>query len=577
MEMAFVDPKLEGAFAASGYGTADGRAKIDDYIQEQIRTHNSIIRYYKNRQNALTLTCRIPLEILACVFSQVVNDATADIASSASIKWIRSISHICSHWREVALSTPTLWSTINVEHPTWASEMLQRSKDVPLAVINEGNVLKKAYPVLLQTLTSHLSRIHNLVMGRSRQISPFFSYSGHNGGTVNMVEFQALLQLLAQYDCPRLKYLEMNSVGMPVVLSQLQLPDRIITRSASLTHLTLQGYGINWELSPAFEGLRSFNIFLIPPGFQPSNAQLLRFLSRVPFLETLSVTAIDHLQEVLSSQNVERIHMKYLKHLTLECESLPIIDSLFDYLTFPKNSIITISLQFVVSDPPLDPLFTAVLQKLTRRLDDATDGPVLDLSRGTSLIQCWKTTQRRSEGRPMIELKPVFTSFGAPTPRLVNGVVIRSLRLEQLAYLVVDYIDAGIWSFISDLPQLEELKVYRNEKAVIKALSYDLPSESRTRIQVVRTPFSALTRLTIDHWELGRFWDKSSHKETIAEKLLGCFKLRHEARLFLKRLRFEDCIAIEDPHWSQFERFIDEVEWDANELREDYETYSRIA
>ncbi|KAG6810306.1 hypothetical protein H0H92_012483 [Tricholoma furcatifolium] len=449
MEMAFVDPKLEGAFAGSGWDTPDGRAKIDDYIQEQIRTHSSIIRYYKNRQNALTRTCRIPSEVLACMFRQIACDAAAGADTNTySIHWIKSISHICSHWREVALSTPTLWSTINVDHsPTWAFEMLRRSKDAPLALVT------------------------------TRQ------------------------KLLAQHDSTELKSLELSSVGIDVPNSgqaELQLPDRVITRSASLKHLTLRGYGINWGLSPAFEGLKSFDISVIPRMFEPTMAQLLRFLSRLPFLETLSVADLDLHQEALPHQ-----------HLSFTCHSLSTADTFFDCLTF--DSLITVYFQWFnpLRRSDLLPL-TASLKKLIQQFDDATNGPVLELAfQETRRIACWKSKRRRLE-----ELPPTIRlNFVDDTS--LYAVVLRSLRLDQLEFLEVSYTwPEHLWSFFGNLLKLEELEVSRNEEAVITALSRNLPLS--TGIQAVRLAFPALTRLqslpggsTVGHRRQMRQLDRS--------------------------------------------------------------------
>lgn len=49
------------------------------------------------------------------------------------------LAHICHHWREVALSTPSLWQTILVystadTNPDLLVEMLRRSQDAPLQV-----------------------------------------------------------------------------------------------------------------------------------------------------------------------------------------------------------------------------------------------------------------------------------------------------------------------------------------------------------------------------------------------------------------------------------------------------------
>ncbi|KAG6806636.1 hypothetical protein H0H92_010579, partial [Tricholoma furcatifolium] len=55
-----MDQKVEGPFT-----DANGRARAREYIKEQIKEHESIIRYYKRRYNELSVTYRIAPEVLA--------------------------------------------------------------------------------------------------------------------------------------------------------------------------------------------------------------------------------------------------------------------------------------------------------------------------------------------------------------------------------------------------------------------------------------------------------------------------------------------------------------------------------
>ncbi|KAG6826873.1 hypothetical protein H0H92_014077 [Tricholoma furcatifolium] len=566
----FVDPRVEGVFTSD----TSSRAKVHEYIEEQIRAHESIIRYYKKRQNALTVTCRIPPEVLACIFGQVVEDAVGGNPSAYNfICWIKTVSHICSHWREVALSTPSLWSTILVEYyPTWTSEMLKRSKTAPLSVINLGSVSKTAYPILLHTLASHLPRIQDLVVGRIQQGLSF--YSGYKRTSICLDEFRTLLQVLGQHNLTEMKRLEMNAaVAFPNANdANLQLPDQVITRSTSLQHLTLEGFGINWELSPTFTGLKSIEISSIPKNSQPSVVQLLCFLSQVPLLETLSVSDIDVNQNIIPSHDVKQIHMRHLEDINVSCGSLSIIDFFFDHLKFSTRSCITANSHEKPS--------TDTLQRLTQRLDDATIGPVLGLALRTAVIHWWKKP-KDLEGKSV----PATLVFKSPSSgrSAVNGVILRALRLDQLVYLdMKDYSDqlAGdvdIWALIGDLPRLEELEVCSNEKALITALyrRVHIKRRSKTRNQAIPYPaFPALTNLSIEGWEFDARWNASSrYYTTVAEKLLDCVKLRHRAKLPLKKLRIENCTGVEEFDFFHMEEVVDEVYWDgsgdANESAEE--------
>ncbi|KAG6828804.1 hypothetical protein H0H92_006685 [Tricholoma furcatifolium] len=550
----FVDPKVEGTSFNS-----TSRAIAYKYIQERIEAHESIIRYYKRRHNALSDTCRMPPEVLACIFSQGYPDTRgddSDFMGFSFVRWVRGVSHICSHWRNVALSTPSLWSTINVEYyPDWALEMLRRSKSVPLSVINVGSISKKTYHVLQQILASHLPRIQNLV------VRCHLYGLGYGRPFINTNESRSLLQLLELHDATNLERLDIDSMGMENVdNAPLQLPDRIITHSASLKHLLLHGYGINWQLSPASgRSLKTLQMHHIPVHLQPSVAQILRFLVHVPLLETLSVAYVENNSEILSPHGVERVQMEHLKNVRFSCQSLPSVASFFECLTCAKDSNVIVAAGF---RPPidLDDLHSSALQKLMQKLDDMTDGSVLELKATSDKIQCWKSPPKRStssQETPVIEL-----DFRVSSTSALRAAILRSLRLDRLVRLeLVGFGDH--WSLLGNLPCVEELKVrYCDEGAVIEALSHEVHTQrSKTDVQTGSHPaFPALTNLTIEGWKLN-FWSHDSN-DRITGRLLDCVKLRNEAGLRLKRLFIEGCPGVEDSDLDSLKEVIDVVDWD---------------
>ncbi|KAG6825624.1 hypothetical protein H0H92_003039 [Tricholoma furcatifolium] len=554
-DVSFVDPKVEGTF------TSDSRAKVHEYIQEQIKAHESIIRYYKKRQNALTVTCQIPVEVLARVFSYVVEDAVGDNAKTYTKKtdWMSTVSHICSHWREVALSTPSLWSTIDLGYdPAWALEMLQRSKNSPLSVINVGDVFKTAFPVLVHILDSHLPRIKELLVGHN----PQYLFSSDRSRTSLGSDYLALLSLLGQHDSPTMEKLTMRTPLFRSSNGVMQLPDRIIMRSASLKCLILDGYGINWELSPAFEGLKVFEICHtrsseIP---HPSMIQLLRFILQVPLLETLAVQEIDSTREEMLPSNIEYLRMEYLEHLEVSCASVSIINSFFRCLALPR--IVTIMVRLTPDEPPI---IGTALQLLTQRLDDLTTGPVLELELDSTGIGCWKKKQRRIEEPKEPPTIEIDTCFGAPE---ISDILLRSLRLDQLLYLVVnDHGDDGIcnshfWTLIGTLPRLQELKVYDCPiEPILDALCYQVHPAPRSGTDTEATTqpaFPALTILEIYGW----YFDSSSMDASDIWALSGCVKLRSLANLPLKRLIITDCAGVNESALACMREFVDEIDWD---------------
>ncbi|KAI0245762.1 hypothetical protein BJV78DRAFT_1111421, partial [Lactifluus subvellereus] len=94
----------------------------------------------RTRRNRVSLIGRFPLEILCRIFSfhainqphpvyNKVDPFPADPPrTQIKLCWI-TITHVCSHRRQVALSEPNMWRTIIFHLGTeWAEEMLARSK-----------------------------------------------------------------------------------------------------------------------------------------------------------------------------------------------------------------------------------------------------------------------------------------------------------------------------------------------------------------------------------------------------------------------------------------------------------------
>lgn len=125
---------------------------------------------------------RIPSEILAEISLAFVRQETARILQSEAgdapghtdtlaaprCEWIR-IAHISHRWRESALASPRIWSTILLSDSTQhAREMLARAKASPLDIWDHGRSTRSARLAVLERLSQirHLDiRIASLDLG----------------------------------------------------------------------------------------------------------------------------------------------------------------------------------------------------------------------------------------------------------------------------------------------------------------------------------------------------------------------------------------------------------------------------
>ncbi|KAM5544195.1 hypothetical protein V8D89_001855 [Ganoderma adspersum] len=113
-------------------------------IEDEIESHANAITMLKHRLNATTTISRLPSELLSEIFVCFAQDyfrSYTDHKAHSSYysyhrgvpEWVR-VAHVCHAWREIALSTPRLWSLIAVTQRSIAEQLLVRSKKAPLSV-----------------------------------------------------------------------------------------------------------------------------------------------------------------------------------------------------------------------------------------------------------------------------------------------------------------------------------------------------------------------------------------------------------------------------------------------------------
>ena len=113
-------------------------------IEDEIKDHANAITMLKHRLNAMTKISRLPSELLSEIFVCCAQDyfkSYTDHKTHYSYyshhrgvpEWVR-VAHICHAWREIALSTPRLWSFVPVTQRSIAEQLLLRSKKAPLSI-----------------------------------------------------------------------------------------------------------------------------------------------------------------------------------------------------------------------------------------------------------------------------------------------------------------------------------------------------------------------------------------------------------------------------------------------------------
>lgn len=112
-------------------------------LKQQKAHYYECIRVVNTHLNALLPISRLPPEILSNIFLRHVqaarnragmNSATVQPMKLPCRRWIR-VTHVCTHWRDVALQCPALWCYIKAPGSLrMLRTFLARSKDAPLTV-----------------------------------------------------------------------------------------------------------------------------------------------------------------------------------------------------------------------------------------------------------------------------------------------------------------------------------------------------------------------------------------------------------------------------------------------------------
>ncbi|KAL1949333.1 hypothetical protein VTO73DRAFT_8214 [Trametes versicolor] len=215
------------------------RARLD--IQSNIDTYARAIIDLKSRLNTLTPIGSLPPELLSEILVCGVIDEDDRYPSdhySTRLAWIK-LTHICRHFRSVALSTPRFWSRLRLTKSDVFAELLARSKSAPLHIkahidmsTNRGD-----RTLALEMLLPHSHRIKELhIDGPSKLLQSFCTK------TISPFDTLEKLDLLAAFDGYSIRPSEHDMrlrVAAPILASSGPPP--------RLRHLELRRFPFRWD------------------------------------------------------------------------------------------------------------------------------------------------------------------------------------------------------------------------------------------------------------------------------------------------------------------------------------------
>jgi hypothetical protein len=293
------------------------------------------MRVLRSRSNNLAPISCFPPEILATIFGHIVENKTSRKYQKRPACLI--VTHICRHWRKVALGCPSLWAFISWNSARWVGINLERSKKAPLVFLNTVT-----YYLARDSLQQALSQLPRIKVLRL-PLSP--------------LDVDRVLDYLSSQPAPLLQSFKFSVAGLDSHRNSKTISDAIFQGQAPLLRrLKL----INCRFNPTsciFSGLRTLYVERVE---STSISELLPALRRMPGLEQL--TLAKELPSIIAEENklcFDRVPLVRLQCITLEV-TIQTAAYLFARLVLPDDTRISLNLTEIQGCQSFSDLFSAM-------------------------------------------------------------------------------------------------------------------------------------------------------------------------------------------------------------------------
>ena len=303
--------------------TPASRAAAFSSINKEIGAARWLVQSLLSRRNSLAPISTLPPELLARIFRFFILEDLGRFGVPMEF-WFKA-THVCRHWRQVALDDSSLWARITVTESSsfhWVLAMLVRSRNAPLDI----NLMGEPSPRLLSKVPPHILHTRQLRLCELRR---------HHSQRVKDI---------CALEAPALEHFELEfSARSPVPFRQLAGPTLFKGRTPRLRRLILSQISIPWSFIPRGQ-LTELKINLSRgtsttnnPGPDDSN-QLIDLLINSPELKVL---VLQFCLPPMFSQVSRRqpIHLPHLSHLCLG-GSTPHVTSLLKKLELPSSAVL---------------------------------------------------------------------------------------------------------------------------------------------------------------------------------------------------------------------------------------------
>ncbi|KAJ3563245.1 hypothetical protein NP233_g9063 [Leucocoprinus birnbaumii] len=526
----------------------EARQKIDSRLE----TLNAEIAGLSTQRNELAPIFILIPEILVKIFTLVRDACHAMVPENephTPMPWLR-VTHVCRHWRGIALAHPALWSRLNFMDDELVDMMLSRASMTPLTVkASIGRRVWELHEAIERTIGHHTHIRHLEIKCEMAWEEP------------KLLQRIVLDSLACSYPLLEVAILRLTHLPqVPEMAHHAELPDMAFANSPRLCTLELQDLNINW--SSSWLRIVDLNHLTLKNVNHGSTSQIRAALAHMPRLRILKLLGCLPLIEDTESGRIQDTSMVQLNSL----ETLRISGRLVDcgnflgQLGYPS----TCQVQAHFSEGGVEQS-TITLSILANRLRNpsgvmrAIGGFSALCSESKKILTAFPTRHYLRAG-PYNRLIPT----SAPLIRLFfpdDTLFLRafhhffaSFNVSEMQTMVLDshgnaLTRGRVYNCCASLPKLEVIQTGGDFQVVCDAITEPTRAVSEPRELYIpsgnsaggaatslKLGFHQLKILVIQRGEFGytRYpgnWDK----------VASCLKTRHERQLPLKDLVFADC------------------------------------
>ncbi|KAJ7138199.1 hypothetical protein C8R44DRAFT_976021 [Mycena epipterygia] len=147
------------------------------FLEEE---RDSLLSHLANNTAIVSPLRRMPPELLGEIFQWTLPPIDEEIMSASCNQWV--LTKVSSHWRAIAHSTPSLWSTIVVDFPSYTPHALsiikvhiQRAQTLKIHFEGSSDSDSQPQIEIFQCLAEHCSRWQELSIELTSDLVPLLS------------------------------------------------------------------------------------------------------------------------------------------------------------------------------------------------------------------------------------------------------------------------------------------------------------------------------------------------------------------------------------------------------------------